>query len=83
MLRSFVVLTSVCAAYAAVLPRDALNGVHLAVDPKCGVAGGRFGDVNIGLKSLTSYEHIVAFGVRRPSLSSTMSCLWWSIGFMD
>ncbi|KAF4573477.1 SGNH hydrolase superfamily protein [Pleurotus pulmonarius] len=62
MLRSFVVLTSVCAAYAAVLPRDALNGVHLAVDPKCGVAGGRFGDVNIGLKPLTSYEHIVAFG---------------------
>ncbi|KAJ8456852.1 hypothetical protein ONZ45_g18553 [Pleurotus djamor] len=62
MLRSIVVLTSVCTVLSAVLNRDVPSGITLAVEPKCGVAGGAFGDVNIGLKPLASYDNIVAFG---------------------
>lgn len=39
------------------------DGIHLAIGPRCGTAGGPAMDVNEGLLALTTYTTIVSFGV--------------------
>jgi hypothetical protein len=38
------------------------NGIHLAVDPTCGVLGGKVSDVNAGIQP-GKYKTLVSFGV--------------------
>ncbi|KAJ3916638.1 hypothetical protein F5877DRAFT_46197 [Lentinula edodes] len=58
----FVITHLWASATAAVSRRQATTDVHLAVSPNCGSLSGPPADVNNGLKPLTSYNTIVAFG---------------------
>lgn len=72
---TLIVITHLWAsATAAVSRRQSTTDVHLAVSPNCGSLSGPPADVNNGLKPLTSYNTIVAFGVCMPlSRSSTLN----------
>ncbi|KAJ3935698.1 MAG: carbohydrate esterase family 16 protein [Lentinula lateritia] len=60
---TLIVITHLWAsATAAVSRRQSTTDVHLAVSPNCGSLSGPPADVNNGLKPLTSYNTIVAFG---------------------
>ncbi|GAW08787.1 carbohydrate esterase family 16 protein [Lentinula edodes] len=58
----FVITHLWASATATVSRRQATTDVHLAVSPNCGSLSGPPADVNNGLKPLTSYNTIVAFG---------------------
>ncbi|KAJ3855342.1 hypothetical protein EV368DRAFT_79752 [Lentinula lateritia] len=60
---TLIVITHLWAsATAAVSRRQATADVRLAVSPNCGSLSGPPADINHGLKPLTSYNTIVAFG---------------------
>ncbi|KAF8079160.1 carbohydrate esterase family 16 protein [Lyophyllum atratum] len=56
------VLAAISIASAAVVQRESLQEVHLAVKPKCGTLEGAPADVNAGLPPLNTFKTIVSFG---------------------
>ncbi|GLB43573.1 putative DASH complex subunit Ask1 [Lyophyllum shimeji] len=57
------VLAAISIASAAVVKRDTLSNVHLAVNPNCGtLSSGVPADVNAGLPHLNTFKTIVSFG---------------------
>ncbi|KAG8915608.1 hypothetical protein FRC01_003576 [Tulasnella sp. 417] len=63
--RSILFAAFVTASSALLIKRDdALrnDGIHLAIGPHCGSAKANATDVNEGLRTLTTYKTIVAFG---------------------
>ncbi|KAG5654152.1 hypothetical protein H0H81_006863 [Sphagnurus paluster] len=56
------ILTAVSLASATAIGRQSVQNVHLAVQPKCGSFSGAPADVNAGIRSLSNYKTIVAFG---------------------